>query len=245
MTTIIKVTIGLLVSLLLTSCNFQFNQKDVSGSGNVEDRNLSISDNFDGIKASNGWEVILKKGTENSVTASLDANLYDYLDVHVEGSRLIIETLENAHITNASSKKIIVTFSENLQDLKASSAAVINAESVLEGERISLDVSSAGTINTEVAVRSIDTDASSAGTINLKGITQRFEGDASSAGNINAKNLKSEDAQTDASSAGHISIYASKSIHADASSAGNIEYWGDPKEVNAPESTSGGSVVKK
>lgn len=245
MTTLIRITLLLFLFLFMASCHFGFNNREVSGNGNVEERNLNMSDNFDAVKASEGWEVILKKGDEISASASLDSNLYEYLDVHVSGNRLIIETKDDAQIKRATSKKIYVTFTEELNELRASSAATITSESILTGERISLDVSSAGTINTEIAVRSVKTDASSAGQINIKGIAERFEGDASSAGRINASELKCEDAQTDASSAGYVGIYTSKSIHAEASSGGSVEYWGDPKEVNAPKSSSGGSVSKR
>ena len=255
MTKVIKISMCLFLSIFLTSCQWNIKVKDVKensfssikiiGKGNIENRDLSISQNFHGIKVSRGWNVVLKKGNSYGVHAQLDANLYDHLNVHVDGGRLIIETVNYNQITKASSKKIIVTYNQNFTDLNASSAATINAEEALEGEKIHFYVSSSATITAPVAIRSISSEATTSGTINLKGITQHFEGDTSSSGDINASNLKSEDAQTDASSAGHISIYASKSIHADASSAGNIEYWGDPKEVNAPESTSGGSVVKK
>ena len=245
MTTIIRITLILFLSLFLGACHFDFNNREISGNGNVEDRDLNISGSFDAVRASEGWEVILKKGNENSVSASLDSNLYEHLDVHIDGSRLKIDTEDDTQIGRATSKKIYVTFSDHLSELKASSAATITSESTLEGERLSLDVSSAGTINTEVAVRSVDTDASSAGTINVKGITERFAGDASSAGKINASGLKSENAKADVSSAGYVGIFASKSIHADASSAGNVEYWGNPESVNAQESSSGGSINKK
>ncbi len=244
MNTFIRFTLILFLSLFLASCVFDFHHNEVSGNGNIEDRNLNITENINAIKASRGWEVIIKKGAETSVTARLDSNLYEYLDVHVDGSTLKIDTNDNAQITDASSKKIYVTFTENLNELKASSASSIKSESTLVGERINLDVSSAGTISTQVNIRSVTTGASSAGNITLKGIAERFEADASSAGRINASHLKSEDAEIDASSAGYVGIFASKSIHANASSAGNIEYWGNPNEVNAPRSSSGGSISK-
>lgn len=118
MTTLIRITLLLFLSLFMASCHFGFNNREVSGNGNVEERNLNMSDNFDAVKASEGWEVILKKGDENSVSASLDSNLYEYLDVQVSGNRLEIKTKDDAQIRRATSKKIYVTFTEELNELR-------------------------------------------------------------------------------------------------------------------------------
>lgn len=242
MRTIIKILATTLLTLLLTSCNFEFHQ--VNGNGNVVEKTLDISENFNSIKASNGWEVSLKKGTQPGVIARIDENLYKYLDVHVNGNTLKVGMKDNYNVGRATSRKIIVTYSGDLEKLKASSAAEITAEGILEGENIEFDASSAGSITAKIEVRHVETDASSAADLNISGLAETFNASASSAANIDARNLKSEKATADVSSAGTIDVYASKTLDAEASSGGSVNYWGTPGEVRDSES-SGGSVNKK
>lgn len=242
MINLIKSLLVLSLSLLLGSCHFSMNQVD--GNGNVTERDLAINGDFNEIKASNGWDVQLKKGTTPGVRAKIDENLYEYLDVHIDGNRLEIEMKDNYNLGNTSSRMIYVTYTNPIERIKASSAASINSEDVIEGEHIDLDVSSAGSISVELAVREVTADASSAGDLQIKGIAESFTGEASSAASIEAQNLKTEHSELDASSAGSIEIFASKSINAEASSGGSVDYWGNPKETRDSES-SGGSVDRK
>ncbi|HEA29320.1 MAG TPA: DUF2807 domain-containing protein [Leeuwenhoekiella sp.] len=242
MTTCIKILATAMLTLLLTSCHFDFHQVD--GNGHVVEKNLNINKNFNAITVSNGWEVILKKGTQPGVTASIDENLYEYLDVHVDGNTLEIEMKDNNNVGSATSRKIYVTYAQNLDKLKASSAGEITSEDVLMGEKILFDASSAGSITAKIEVRHVETEASSAADLNLSGLAQTFNGSASSAASIDAKNLKTEEATADVSSAGSITVFASKTLDAEASSGGSVNYWGEPKEVRDSES-SGGSINKK
>jgi hypothetical protein len=242
MTTLIKILATTFLALLLTSCNFEFHQ--VNGNGNVVEKNLNINEDFTTLKASNGWEVSLKKGTQPGVTARIDENLYEYLDVKVEGNTLKVAMKDNYNVGKATSRKIIVTYSGTLDKLKASSASEITAEGILESENMAFDASSAGSIIAKIEVRKVETDASSAGDLKLSGLAQTFNGSASSAATIDAKELKTEQATADVSSAGTIDLYASKTLDADASSGGSVNYWGAPREVRDSES-SGGSINRK
>ncbi|MGB3775027.1 MAG: head GIN domain-containing protein [Leeuwenhoekiella sp.] len=242
MSTFVKILASVILSLLLTSCNFDLNQ--VNGNGNVVDKDLDIDGEFNAISVSNGWEVFVKKGAQPEVTASIDENLYEFLDVHLDGNTLEIEMKDNSNVGRATSRKIFVTYTEELDELKANSAGEINLEGVLKGEKINFDVSSAGSIMADLEVRHVHAEASSAAVLRLKGLSQTFEGSASSAAMVDAEQLKTETASADVSSAGSIKVFASKAIDAEASSGGQVSYWGNPKEVRDSES-SGGAVNKK
>lgn len=244
MTTLIKLIIGTLTALLMTSCNFNFDMGQVDGNGNVVTKDLNMSQEFTQIHTSNGWDVILEKGSTPAITAEMDENLLEYLDVHYEGTTLRIETTDNSNIGNATSRKIHVVYTQPLESIKASSASNITATEVLTGDRISFDLSSAATVKVPVDIREVIAEASSAATLSLNGEAQTLRFDASSAATINAKDLKAEFCDAEASSAANIRVYVSKEIASKASSAGDIDYWGEPEKVAAVES-SGGDVNKK
>lgn len=245
MTTLIKFIIGLLSALLMTSCVFEgasFNQ--VRGNGNVQTENFNISQDFDGVSAGNGWDVYLEKGSEYSVVVEADENIIDLADIYVKGNTLKIYCEHN--ISRASSKKVFVTYVDNLTSIRASSGADIITKEILKGEDLSLNVSSGGSIKTEAIVRNINTDVSSGGSIRIAGSSEQLDADVSSGGTINARELKAKYANASASSGGNIDLRVTDKLRARASSGGDIDYWGNPKEVDKPKkSYSGGSVDAK
>lgn len=244
MTTLIKFIIGLLSALLMTSCVFDGNFNQVRGNGNVQTENFNITQDFDGVSAGNGWDVYLEKGSVFSVVVEADENIIDLADIYVNGNTLKIYCEHN--ISRATSKKVFVTYVDNLTSIRASSGADIITKEVLKGEDLSLHVSSGGSIKTEAIVRNIETDVSSGGSIRISGSSEQLDADVSSGGTIHAKGLKAKYATANASSGGNIDLRVTDKLHARASSGGDIDYWGNPKEVDKPKkSYSGGSVDAK
>lgn len=244
MSSLIKIIISLLAALLFTSCAIDFNMGQIRGNGNVVEENLNISENFDRIHAANGWEVILEKGDDISVRLEADENLAEAAEIYVKNNTLKIYCENN--IGRATSKKVYVTYIDNLSEIKASSGADLRSNQTLKGERLDIDVSSGGYIKTDAVVRNIDTDVSSGGSVKLSGSTESLKVDVSSGGTINAQDLRAKYADASASSGGAIDIYVTDRLKARASSGGDIDYWGNPKEVDKPKkSMSGGSVSSK
>ncbi len=92
--------------------------------------------------------------------------------------------------------------------------------------------------------KTIDLNGSSAGDITLSGEVDMLDANLSSAGDLNAFNLKAREADVTVSSSGDADIYVSEKLRARASSAGDVNYKGDPKNVDAHSSSAGG-VHKK
>ena len=244
MTTLIKFIIGLLGALLMTSCAFDMSFGQIRGNGNVQTEDFNISENFNRVAAGNGWDVILEKGDSNSVVVEADENLIEAANIYVKNGTLKVYCEDN--IRNATSKKVYVTYANNLESIGASSGAYIKATQVLEGEQLDLDASSGGDIKTTAVVRNIETGVSSGGTITLSGSTETLDASASSGGTLRAQELKAKYADASASSGGSIDILVTDKLKARASSGGDIDYWGNPTEVDKPKkSVSGGSVDAK
>ena len=166
------------------------------------------------------------------------------MNIYVKGNTLKIYCEDN--IRSATSKKVFVTYINDLEYIGASSGADLITKEVLKGKELSLHVSSGGGINTEAVVRNINTDVSSGGDIRISGSTENLTADVSSGGAIKAKDLKAKYAKARASSGGSIDLYVTDDLRARASSGGDIDYWGNPDKVDATKrSISGGSVSKK
>ncbi len=192
---------------------------------------------FTGVKASSGIDVYLTQGDAESVTVEADENLHEYIITEVKGDVLHVYT--DVNIRDAEKKRVYVTM-KNINSVATSSAGDIYGESPIKTDELKLSASSAGDIKLEVYAKEVKVSISSSGDITLKGETDELEADLSSAGDLNAYELKAREANISVSSAGDADIYASEKITAHASSAGDINYKGDPKYVDAHTSSAGG-----
>jgi hypothetical protein len=195
------------------------------------------AEHFTGIRVSTGIDVYLKQGDNEAISVEADENLHEYILTEVRDGVLNVYTEVN--IREAERKRVYVTMKE-VNSIRTSSAGDVFGETPVKSDRLELSASSAGDIKMEVHAKDIEIDISSSGDITLKGDADLLEADLSSAGDLNAFDLKVREADISVSSAGDADINVSDRITARASSAGDVNYMGDPKYVDAHSSSAGG-----
>lgn len=204
-----------------------------------QSENRTVS-SFKGIKVAEGIDVYLKKGDKETLrvevtginpSAVITEVSGDYLKIHMQEGRYRDKTV-----------KVYVTYVE-INKLSASSASNIFAEGPIKTKQLTLNASSAGTIDIQIEVDELDASASSAADVELKGKARSVKIEASSAGEVDAYELAAEVVDADVSSAGSAKFSVTMEITAQASSGGSIRYKGSPERSNT-NSSSGGSVKK-
>jgi hypothetical protein len=220
----------------ISACaNAQF-RKTVYGNGDVVKKERKAI-KATGIRVSSGIDVYLKQGDDFKLSVEADENLHDYIITELNGDVLHVYT--DANIRRAESKRVYVTLKE-INSLSCSSAGDLIGETPVKSDNLDLSASSAGDIKLEVYAKNIDINISSSGDITLNGEADFIEADLSSAGNLNAYNLKVREADISASSAGDADIFVTEKLVARSSSAGDINYKGDPRYIDAHSSSAGG-----
>jgi hypothetical protein len=230
-----SLTVAIIILAVSSCVNGQF-WKSVQGHGHVVSKERK-TDSFTGIKVSSGIDVYLKQGDNVSVTVEADENLHEYILTEVRGGVLNVYTEYN--IRDAEKKRVYVTMKE-VNSVKTTSAGDVIGETPINSDRLELSASSAGDIKLETHTKNISADISSSGDISLSGETDILRADLSSAGDLKAYDLKAREAEVSVSSAGDADVNVSERITARASSAGDINYKGDPKYVDAHSSSAGG-----
>jgi hypothetical protein len=220
---------------IATSSQAQF-WRTVEGHGNVVKKERK-TDSFTGVKVSSGIDVYLRQGNNETVIVEADENLHEYILTEVHGG--VLNVYSEYNIRDAERKRVYVTM-KDINSVRTTSAGDVIGEGPVNSEKLELSASSAGDIKLEVHAKTIDLDISSSGDMTLTGETDLLRADLSSAGDLNAFDLKSREADISVSSAGDADIYVSERITARASSAGDINYKGDPKYVDAHSSSAGG-----
>jgi citrate lyase gamma subunit len=232
-----SLTIAIIV-LSTTSCIQIQGQhwKIIEGNRKVVTRERN-TDSFTGVKVSSGIDVYLKQGNNEAVSVEADENLQEYILTEVRNGVLNVYT--EYSIRDAERKRVYVTMKE-VKSVTTSSAGDVYGESQINSDKLELSASSAGDIKLDVKANKVDVDISSSGDITLTGETDMLRADLSSAGDLKAYDFKTREADISVSSAGDADVNVSERITARASSAGDINYKGDPKYVDAHSSSAGG-----
>jgi hypothetical protein len=192
---------------------------------------------FTGLRVSSGIDAYLKQTGDESITVEADENLHEYIVTEIRDGILHIYT--DANIREAEMKRVYVTM-KDISSLKTTSAGDIIGETTVKTDNLELSASSAGDIKLEVYAKEIEADISSSGDVTLTGEADILNADLSSAGDLNAYGLEVREADVSASSAGDADISVTERLRARASSAGDVNYRGNPKYVDAHSSSAGG-----
>ena len=239
MTTLTRIIVTSIISLLMLSCNFSMNLGDgIDGNGNVETAERSISNDFDEIKVSQGIDLYITQSNDVSLTVEADENLHDLIMTEVTDGVLKIYSTEN--IRRASSKKVMLTIN-SISSIKATSGSDVYSTNTIEVANLELKSTSGSDIKLDVKTKSLDCYSTSGSDMELSGSTNLFTASATSGSDINASDLLAETSNVKATSGADISVNTSKALTAKATSGGDIRYSGNPEKVDKSD-TSAGSV---
>lgn len=195
---------------------------------------------FTGVKAAEGIDVYLKKGSKESVRVETEGINPDQVVTEVSGNYLKIHMRDGRR--GKIEVKVYVDY-VSLEKLFVSSAATLFAEGTIHAKNMDISASSAGEIKVTIEAESVHINASSAGEIQVKGKAGLLSADASSAGEVDAYDLQAETVSAQGSSAGSVQVHVTQSLTAQASSGGSVRYRGSP-DKSITNSSSGGSVKK-
>jgi len=196
---------------------------------------------FSGVRSSEGVDVYLKHGDTEEVRVEVTGTDPGNVITEISGSYLKVHMRDGGRFRSVDAT-VYVTYT-TLDKLSASSAGNIFSDGVIRGRTLDLNASSAGSIEVELDVTTVNVSCSSAGDVELKGRAHKLTADASSAGEIDADELDADEVVAEASSGASIKVSVRKSLEARASSAGSIRYRGNPDRSHT-NSSSGGSVKK-
>jgi hypothetical protein len=232
----LKYLLIMFLALSITFCTDGQIRRTVYGNNHVVKKEREAG-RFTGLRVSSGIDVYLKQTGNESIQVEADENLHEYIITEIRDGVLHVYT--EANIRQAEMKRVYVTM-KDINSLKTTSAGDIIGETPVKTDRLELSASSAGDIKLEISAKEIEANISSSGDVTLTGEADILNADLSSAGDLNAYGLELREADVSASSAGDADINVSERLRARSSSAGDVNYRGNPKYVDAHSSSAGG-----
>jgi hypothetical protein len=227
--------------LLFTSCNI-IDMRRISGNGKIVAKDYNLK-GFKSIDVGGAIEVYVKQDSSFKVKVETDENIMQYLRIEVIDG--LLEIGHKDHVNLDPSDKIKISISMPvLKGVTISGASSIKGEGkIVQNEELSVGLSGASDGDLEVRVPRVSIDVSGASTLKITGETKDIKAEATGASTIKGYDLKSENADVNASGASTANVFASVSLTGDASGASGIHYKGNPAKNNA--SASGASNVTK
>jgi Putative auto-transporter adhesin, head GIN domain len=219
-------------------------EKTVINDANAQKRNLSGS--FTGISVSDGVDLYLTQGNEESVAVSAsDEKFMERFKTEVEDGVLKIYYDNKGINWSANDRrklKAYVSF-KTLEKLHASGGAGVRMQVSLDAENLEMKFTSGSSFNGKIKAKDVMVEQSSGSSMNISGSAEKFKVDVSSGAIFKGFDLAVDYCDAKASSGGGVRVTINKELNAKANSGGGVRYKGDAviKEINV---NSGGSVKK-
>ncbi len=232
------------ILLLTISALKGFAQQTVITADNVEKRTLSGS--FTAIKVSNGIELFITQGGEESVAVSASDEKYleKFKTVVENGTLKIYMEKSDFNWVNTGRRKLkaFVSF-KVLEKLHASSGAEVQAKSVLKLPYLEMDFSSGASFTGRVETDALTVEQNSGAEITLTGSAEKATLSLNSGATFSGYDFATAYCDAKATSGAGIRITVNKEINAKANSGGGIKFKGSGgiKDLSV---NSGGSVKR-
>jgi hypothetical protein len=231
-----------LITLISLSAFAQ--EKTVINDANAQKRNLN--GNFTGISVSDGVDLYLTQGNEESIAvSSSDEKYMERFKTEVENGVLKIYYDDKGANWSTNDKrklKAYVSF-KTLEKLHASGGADVRVQGSLEAENLDIKFTSGSAFNGKLNAKVLTVDQSSGSSINISGSADKIDVGVSSGAVFKGYDLAVDYCTAKASSGGGVRITINKELSAKANSGGGVKYKGNAiiKEIDV---NSGGSVKK-
>jgi hypothetical protein len=221
-----------------------FAQETVVADANAEKRTLSGS--FTGISVSDGVDLYITQGNEESVAVSASEEKYlERFKTEVENGVLKIYFDSKGISWGINEKRRLkawVSF-KTLEKLHASGGADVKASGSFNLDNLEMKFTSGSTFDGKVVAKELSVDQNSGSSVSISGSAASLKVDVSSGAVFKSYDLAVDYCDAKASSGGGVRITINKELNAKANSGGGIRYKGAAviKELNV----NSGGIVKK
>ena len=219
-------------------------QKTVIADANAEKR--TITESFTGINVSDGVDLYLTQGNEESVAVSASEEKYmERFKTVVEGGVLKIY-FDNKGINwaiNDKRKLKAYVSVKTLEKLHASGGAEVDMQGDLNVAKLDIKFTSGSSFRGNIKAEELTVEQNSGSSIDISGSAVKIAVNVSSGAVFKSYDLAVDYCDAKATSGGGIRITINKELTAKANSGGGVKYKGNAviKEVDV---NSGGSVKK-
>ena len=202
------ITLAVIIIIIFFIKN-NLTKNNIQGSGNIISESRELN-NFTSIILLGSIDVNIKTSESNNCVVVADDNLIPYIKTEVVNNKLNISLNESY----SSKEKLVVNINTpNYDEVSLSGSGNINILD-FKNNNLSLNISGSGNITGNGEVETL--------VVKING-----------SGNLMSKEIKSKSATITINGSGDGEVFASDSISAKINGSGNIEYFGNPENVDS------------
>ena len=224
----------LLVGLLISGCSNLVkafgNGKTITPSNVVISESRPVS-NFTSIDMRALGKVTVTQGDSESLTIKGSDNIVPLITTTVQNGVLVIEMVENIHITSINSDNLL-TITIVVKDLSAitvSGASLVEMDS-LSTSKLAITMSGAGQASlNHLTAKSLNVTVSGLGNVEIAGEVPQATFSIPGAGNIDAHDLEIQTANITVAGLGNATMWVTGQLTGEISGGGSVAYYGNPQ----------------
>lgn len=243
--------------------------KITRGNGDLVTEEITITD-YKQLSVTGGKIVVNYMQSEDApfLEITTDENIFEKYEFVVENNQKLCIRPKAEFRRNHSffpTEFTIKTNSHQLEKVEGAGGLLLNANSPLSSENLTVDVAGSATINLhervttnqlyasiagsgtinapELFCNTFRGDIAGSGRINLAGATEKAIFDIAGSGKVQAFDFHIDDLKSDIAGSGNLEVYVNNSITVDIAGSGKIRYKGNPADIK--RSIAGAGSIKK
>ncbi|HET6412024.1 MAG TPA: head GIN domain-containing protein [Anaeromyxobacter sp.] len=211
--------------------------RTIEGDGKTITQVRPVGGPFDAVDARGAMDLQVKVEPAASIAVTIDQNLQPYVDVHIEGSTLVIEQHDSLRWHDRACANVTLPV---LRAVSTSGWGVATVEGSTGGALL-LSSTGSGDVRWRGEAERLEVRTSGSGRVVLAGRAADLRVSTSGSGNVEGSALTvSGDADVSTSGSGSVELaLAGGSLQAHTSGSGDVTYSGEARAVNAQVSGSG------
>ena len=221
------VFLTILLVMLASSCVIAITPGDFIGNGKVITTSIPVS-GYTAVKNMTSAQIRLQQDSARSAKVTIDENLLELLDIHVENGTLVISLIPGKSLYRYSKFTVDVTL-PSLTGLGVYGSGEIATSNSFDGRSIALTIAGSGDIEGNFDYDEVAASIMGSGSIRIDGSAERFEGSIGGSGSIQARNFITEDAAVSVKGSGSVTLKVLSALDVKVFGSGSVYYYGSPR----------------
>ncbi len=174
--------------------------------------------------------VLVPSGTEKVVLESKNPDVFDYMDIHNEGTTLVISaTDKNKNVTKLFKSVTVAVYFKSLKEVALSGAGSVKCREPFTAGNLTATLRGTGNMYLDIKCNVFTGNMYGTGSLNLQGTTDRAIVDVDGVGGFSGYDLVAGDVDVVVSGVGGAKVHATHKLKATLNGVGSIRYKGDPE----------------
>ncbi len=174
--------------------------------------------------------VLVPSGSQKVVIESKKPDVFDYIDIHNEGSTLVINTTgKNKNVTKLFKSVTVYVHFTTLNDIAMSGAGSVKCEKPFSAGNLTATMRGTGSMDLDVKCSVFTGNMYGTGSLDVRGTAGKAVIDVDGVGGFSGYDLIAKDVDVVVSGVGGAKVHATHKLKAKLNGVGSIRYKGDPE----------------